>query len=135
MKNELLKAGDEARRAVVGDERVDGLLKNTTEFDHDFQALVTEYCWGKVWTEGVLDRKQHSLNNICILAALNRSAELTLHLRGAVRNGCTAEEIRDTLIQVTVYCGVPAGVEAFRIARTVLAEEGVDLPAKPLTIA
>lgn len=134
MSSTLLHAGDQMRRAVVGDQRVDSLLNNTTNFDHEFQRLVTEYCWGEVWTKGVLDPKQRSLNNLCILASLNRSKEFTLHLRGAVRNGCTTEEIRDTLIQVAVYCGIPAGVEAFRIAREVLEEEGVEMISRPLTI-
>ena len=113
------------RRQVLGDAYVDKASANVDDFNRDFQRLVTEYCWGEVWTRSVLTNKQRSLNNLCMIAALNRGAEFELHVRGALRNGCTPEEIRDTLIQVAIYAGIPAGVEAFRIARKVLTEEGV----------
>ena len=113
------------RRRVLGDAYVDKATANVDDFNREFQRIVTEYCWGEVWTRQVLTNKQRSLNNLCIIAALNRAAEFELHVRGAVRNGCTPEEIRDTLIQVAVYAGIPAGVEAFRIARKVLTEEGL----------
>jgi 4-carboxymuconolactone decarboxylase len=103
---------------------VDKATANVDDFNRDFQRIVTEYCWGEVWTRSVLSNKQRSLNNLCIIATLNRAAEFEIHVRGALRNGCTPEEIRDTLIQVAVYAGIPAGVEAFRIAKKVLAEEG-----------
>jgi len=118
------------RRHVLGDAYVDKAISNVDDFNRDFQRIVTEYCWGEVWTRQVLTNKQRSLNNLCIIATLNRAAEFEIHVRGALRNGCTPEEIRDTLIQVAVYAGIPAGVEAFRIARKVLTEEGV-LPASP----
>ena len=118
------------RRHVLGDAYVDKAISNVDDFNRDFQRIVTEYCWGEVWTRQVLTNKQRSLNNLCIIATLNRAAEFEIHVRGALRNGCTPEEIRDTLIQVAVYAGIPAGVEAFRIARKVLIEEGV-LPASP----
>ena len=116
--------GLEARRRVLGDEYVDRAFDTADAFNIEFQKLVTEYCWGEVWTRSVLSNKQRSLNNLCIIATLNRAAEFEIHVRGALRNGCTPEEIRDTLIQVAVYAGIPAGVEAFRIAKKVLAEEG-----------
>ena len=116
--------GMRVRRQVLGDAYVDKATANVDDFNRDFQRLVTEYCWGEVWTRSVLTNKQRSLNNLCMIAALNRSAEFELHVRGALRNGCTPEEIRDALIQVAIYAGIPAGVEAFRIARKVLMEEG-----------
>jgi 4-carboxymuconolactone decarboxylase len=122
--NELYKKGMAVRRQVLGDAYVDKATANVDDFNRDFQRIVTEYCWGEVWTRSVLSNKQRSLNNLCIIATLNRAAEFEIHVRGALRNGCTPEEIRDTLIQVAVYAGIPAGVEAFRIAKKVLAEEG-----------
>lgn len=113
------------RRQVLGDAYVDKASASVDDFNRDFQRIVTEYCWGEVWTRSVLSNKQRSLNNLCMIAALNRAAEFELHVRGALRNGCTPEEIRDALIQVAIYAGIPAGVEAFRIARKVLVEEGV----------
>ena len=123
--DDLYKKGMAVRRQVLGDAYVDRAAANVDEFNRDFQRIVTEYCWGEVWTRQVLSNKQRSLNNLCILAALNRAAEFEAHVRGALRNGCTLAEIRDTLIQVAVYAGIPAGVEAFRIARKVLTEEGM----------
>ena len=125
MDNELYDKGMAVRRQVLGDAYVDKATANIDDFNRDFQRIVTEYCWGEVWTRPVLSNKQRSLNNLCMIAALNRAAEFEIHVRGALRNGCTPEEIRDTLIQVAVYAGIPAGVEAFRIARKVLTEEGV----------
>ena len=123
--NELYEKGMAVRRQVLGDAYVDKATANVDDFNRDFQRIVVEYCWGEVWTRQVLSNKQRSLNNLCIIAALNRAAEFEIHVRGALRNGCTPAEIRDTLIQVAVYAGIPAGVEAFRIARRVLTEEGV----------
>jgi 4-carboxymuconolactone decarboxylase len=121
---EKYKSGMKVRREVLGDAYVDKATASIDDFNRDFQRLVTEYCWGEVWTRSVLTNKQRSLNNLCMIAALNRGAEFELHVRGALRNGCTVEEIRDSLIQVAIYAGMPAGVEAFRIARKVLMEEG-----------
>jgi 4-carboxymuconolactone decarboxylase len=123
--SEKYKSGMKVRRQVLGDAYVDKATANVDDFTREFQRIVTEYCWGEVWTRQVLTNKQRSLNNLCMIAALNRPAEFELHVRGALRNGCTPEEIRDTLIQVAIYAGIPAGVEAFRIARKVLVEEGV----------
>ena len=121
---QLYEKGMKVRRQVLGDAYVDKASANVDDFNREFQRLVTQYCWGEVWTRSVLTNKQRSLNNLCMMAALNRAAEFELHVRGALRNGCTPGEIRDTLIQVAVYAGIPAGVEAFRIARKVLVEEG-----------
>lgn len=125
MTDERYAKGLAIRREVLGDDYVDRALAGVDDFNRDFQRLVTEYCWGALWGREGLSRKQRSLNNLCLLAALNRPHELETHLRGALRNGCTIEEIRETLMQVAVYAGIPAGVDAFRIAKRVLAEEGV----------
>ena len=122
MEDSMYDRGMRARREVLGDAYVDNATRTADAFNRDFQRFVTEYCWGEVWSQGVLSRKQHSLNNLCLLAALNRPQEFELHFRGALRNGCSLEELRETLMQIAVYAGVPAGVEAFRIARKVLAE-------------
>jgi 4-carboxymuconolactone decarboxylase len=124
----LFELGMAKRRKVLGDEYVDRAIGGADAFSSDFQRFVTEYCWGAVWGEGTaLDDRQRSLNNLSILAALGRMEEFELHFRGALRNGCTHDELRETLVQVTVYAGVPAGVAAFRSARKVLAEAGKDL--------
>jgi 4-carboxymuconolactone decarboxylase len=119
----LYEAGMAKRRAVVGEEYVTRALENADDFDSDWQRVLTQYCWGEVWTGSALTDRQRSLNNLCLLAATNRGAEFETHFRGALRNGCTREELRETLTQIAVYCGVPAGVEAFRIAKRVLAEQ------------
>ena len=126
MVTELYDHGLEARKRVLGEDYVDRAISGADRFNRDFQELVTEYCWGSVWGRSVLDDKQRSLNNLCILSALNRGPEFKIHVRGAIKNGCTLDEIRDTLLQVAIYCGIPAGVEAFRSAREVLDEEGID---------
>jgi 4-carboxymuconolactone decarboxylase len=122
----MYAAGLGKRRAVIGDEYVDRVLANVDEFDEKWQRLLTTYCWGEVWTGSVLTDRQRSLHNLCLLAALGKAQELETHMRGALRNGCTPEEISETLIQVAVYAGVPAGVEAFRIAKKVLAESAAE---------
>jgi 4-carboxymuconolactone decarboxylase len=125
MGDELYERGLEIRRDVVGAEYVDRALEQAEEdgFGADFQRLVTEYCWGGSWGRSALSRRDRSLLNLAMIGALGRAAEFRLHLRGALRNGCTRDEIEDTLIHLAIYAGVPAGVEAFRIAREVLAEQ------------
>ena len=118
--------GLEARRRVLGDDYVDRAVSTADAFNIEFQRLVTEYCWGEVWGRSALSDKQRSLNNLCILASLNRGEEFKTHFRGALRNECTLDELRDTLVQIMVYAGVPAGVEAFRLAREVLKSEHID---------
>jgi len=110
------------RREVLGDEFVDRSLANATEFSQPMLDLLTEYCWGGPWARPGLSRRDRSLVNLGMLAALNKPHELRLHARGALTNGCTVEEIQEVLLQVAVYCGVPAGVEAFRIVGEVVAE-------------
>ena len=125
MADDLYDKGMAIRRKVLGDAYVDKAMEGVDDFNRDFQRMVTEYCWGNLWGREALSHKQRSLNNLCLLAALNRSQELEAHVRGAIRNGCTVDEIRETLMQVAVYAGVPAGVEAFRVARRALEAEGI----------
>ncbi|MGY1838136.1 MULTISPECIES: carboxymuconolactone decarboxylase family protein [unclassified Modestobacter] len=120
----LLAAGDEVRRRVLGDAHVDRSRSNATEFSRPLQDLVTEYCWGAIWTRPGLELKTRSLLNIAVLTALGKPDELRLHIRGAVQNGCTVEEIQEVLLQTAVYCGVPAALEASRNAQAVLEELG-----------
>ncbi|MBV1789959.1 carboxymuconolactone decarboxylase family protein [Marinobacterium sp. D7] len=117
------------RKAVLGDQYVDRSINNATAFTKPLQRLVTEYCWGDVWQRDGLALRERSLINLAMIAVLNRPHELELHLRGALNNGLTAEQIREVLLQVTIYAGVPASIDAFRVASRVLAEEGVDLDA------
>jgi 4-carboxymuconolactone decarboxylase len=122
MSQERFDKGLEIRREVLGREYVDRNLANADDFSRDFQEIVTEYCWGAGWGRDALTRRDRSLLNLAMLGALNRSNEFKVHLRGALNNGCTRDEIKDTLIQLAVYAGIPAGVEAFRLAREVFAE-------------
>lgn len=120
MRSDKYKAGMAVRREVLGDEYVDKALASATEFTKPLQDLVTENCWGEIWARGVIPKKTRSLITIATLAALRASTELKGHVLGALRNGCTVEEIQDVLLHATVYCGVPAGVEAFRAAKDVI---------------
>jgi len=124
--SELFDTGLTIRKEVVGEQYVEQALARSTEFDQDFQTLVTEFCWGSIWGRPGLDRKTRSLLNLAMLSALNRSKELGLHVRGALRNGVTEAEISEALMQVTVYCGVPAGVEAFSVARAAIADHNAE---------
>jgi len=123
MPSELYDKGMKVRREVLGDEYVDRATANVDDFNREFQQMVVEQAWGAIWTRPGLERKQRSLINLAILAALNRPEEFELHFRGALKNGCTEEELKETLMQIAVYCGMPTGVAAFRIARKVLAEK------------
>jgi 4-carboxymuconolactone decarboxylase len=122
MASELYDKGIKIRREVMGDDYVDRALASIDDFNREFQQMVTEHAWGAIWARPGLPRKQRSLINLAMLAALNRSEEFELHFRGALKNGCTLDELRETLLQIAVYCGMPAGVSAFRIARKVLDE-------------
>lgn len=119
-RSETFEKGAAMRRAVLGDAHVDQSLSAATEFSRDMQDLVTEYCWGAVWTRPGLELAQRSLINLAMLTALGRLRELAVHVRGAVNNGVTEEQIRETLLQAAVYCGLPAGLEAFRVAEATL---------------
>lgn len=114
--------GAQKRRRVLGDAYVDASLRSADAFMAPLQELITEFCWGWLWTREGLDDKQRSLNTLCILAAMDRGAEFQTHLRGALRNGCTVPEIRETLLHVAVYAGIPAGIQAFRLAREILGD-------------
>lgn len=122
MSDDRYEAGLEVRREVLGSDYVDGSLARATDFNSELQSLVTEYCWGAIWTRDGLDRRTRSLINLAMLTALNRPHEVALHVAGALRNGCTRDEIREVLLQTVIYCGVPAGVDSFRIASKVLDE-------------
>jgi 4-carboxymuconolactone decarboxylase len=117
-----LEQGMEVRREVLGAEHVDRSMAEASDFGRPIQDLVTEYCWGAVWARPGLDRRTRSLINLGMLTALNRRHELRVHVRGAVNNGVTRDEILETLLQAAIYCGVPAGMEAFRAAEEVLGE-------------
>ncbi len=120
---ERLSKGRKIRAEVLGEYTVRRRLDEADAFNRPFQELVTEYCWGEGWGRTALSRRDKSLLNLGMLSALNRPEEFALHVRAALRNGVTREELQDALIQVGIYCGVPAGVEAFRIASKVLAED------------
>jgi 4-carboxymuconolactone decarboxylase len=119
----LFDQGLAVRKDVLGAEYVENSIKNADDFNRPLQELVTEYCWGAIWTREGLPRKTRSMLNLAMLATLNRPHELELHIRGAERNGVTRDEIREVLLQVAIYAGVPAGVDSFRIARKVFAED------------
>jgi 4-carboxymuconolactone decarboxylase len=114
--------GLEIRKAVLGEAYVSNALKNVDDFNQPFQELLNEYCWGTIWGREELPRKTRSMLNIAMISTLNRPHELRAHLKGALTNGVTREEIREILMQVAIYAGVPAAVDSFRIAREVFAE-------------
>ena len=122
MDKQLMDAGLKARREVLGDEYVDRAMKNADEFNKPFQEVVSEYCWGLCWTDETLSRRERSILNLGMIAALGKMHEFELHLRGAIRNGLTKEELRSLLIQIAVYCGIPVGVDCFRVAKQVIGE-------------
>jgi 4-carboxymuconolactone decarboxylase len=122
MNKELFDRGLAIRKSVIGAEFVDKALATADDFNRPLQELVTEYCWGAVWGRDGLSKKTRSLLNIAMLGTLNRPHELKVHVKGAIRNGATKEEIRETLLQVAIYAGVPAAVDSFRLAKEALAE-------------
>src|SRR5215510_12033357 len=122
MASELFEKGLKTRKEVVGAEHTDRQLKEADAFNLPMQELVTEYCWGWLWNRPGLERKTRSMLNLAMLAVLNRPAELKSHLRGAVRNGCTRDEITEVLLQAAVYGGVPVGMSSFALAREVFKE-------------
>ncbi|MDH1471817.1 MULTISPECIES: carboxymuconolactone decarboxylase family protein [Shewanella] len=122
MNDEQYEKGLEVRRAVMGDSFVDKALSSATDFTRPLQELVTANCWGEVWVREGLSRQTRSLVTIATLAALKASTELKGHVRGALRNGCTVEEIQEVLLHSTLYCGMPSGIEAFRAAKEVIEE-------------
>ena len=122
MSKELWDKGLAVRKEVLGAEYVERQLKTVDDFGMPMQELVTQSCWGWLWTRAQLPRKMRSLVNLGMLSALNRPNEFKTHVKGALTNGCTREEIREVLLQVAVYCGMPAGVEAFKLAREAMKE-------------
>lgn len=125
--SEKFQRGMAVRRQVLGDEYVDASLERMTDFTRDLQTVITEHAWGDIWTREGLTLRERSLINISILSALNRPHELELHLRGAINNGCTTDEIREALLQTAVYAGLPSGLDSFRVARRVFEEMGLDV--------
>jgi 4-carboxymuconolactone decarboxylase len=116
------RRGTEVRRAVLGDAHVDRAEASRTPLTEEFQDLITRYAWGEIWTRPGLDRRTRSCITVAMLVALNRNEELALHMRGAMRNGVTADELKEILLQTAIYCGVPAANSAFGVAAKVLAE-------------
>jgi len=126
---DLYERGLKLRREVLGASYVDSSVAGADEFMSAFQRITTEWCWGYAWGREGLDRKTRSMVNLAMLTALGKPSEIKLHVKGALANGVSVEEIKELLIHATVYCGIPAGLEAFKAAHQVLLDEGV-LPSK-----
>ena len=122
---ETFEEGLAIRKEVLGAAHVERSLANVSEFGRPMQELVTEYCWGAVWSRDGLERKTRSMINLAMLTALNRGHELSVHVKGAINNGVTPEEIQEVLLQTAIYVGVPAALESFRIAEATLKEMNV----------
>ena len=122
MNKERFEKGLEIRKSVLGAEYVENSINNATDFNMPMQELVTEYCWGEVWARPGLPKKTRSMINLAMITALNRPHELKLHVRGAINNGVSREEIQEVLLQTAIYCGVPAAIDSFRTAKEVLDE-------------
>lgn len=122
MDKQTFDRGLEIRKSVLGAEFVENAIKSADDFNRPLQELVTEYCWGAIWGREGLSRRERSLLNLAMISALNRPHELKVHVGGALTNGVTREEIREVFLQVAIYCGMPAGVDAFRTAREVFAQ-------------
>lgn len=122
MNNSRFDEGLELRKQVLGSDYVEKSMAEADDFSRAMQELSTEYCWGTIWTRPGLSLRDRSLLNLGMISALNRPHELKLHIRGALRNGLSREEIREVLLQVAVYCGIPAGIASFKLAREVFAE-------------
>jgi 4-carboxymuconolactone decarboxylase len=122
--SDLFKKGLEVRREVLGAGYVDNSIAKADDFMMAFQNITTEMCWGYAWTRPGLDRRTRSIINLAMLTALSKPAELKLHVKGALTNGLTVDEIKEILLHATVYCGIPAGLEAFKAAHEVLKAEG-----------
>jgi 4-carboxymuconolactone decarboxylase len=122
MGNPVFEKGMEIRKSVLGKEFVERSFASADDFNRPMQELTTEYCWGAVWGREGLPKKTRSMLNLAMLSALNRPHELKMHIKGALTNGVSKDEIREVLLQVAIYCGIPAGVDSFRIAREAFAE-------------
>lgn len=122
---EKFEAGLETRRAVLGGAYVDAAVNKATDYNWPMQQLVTEYCWDEIWNRPGLARRDRSILNLGMISALGRTHELKLHVRGAINNGLTKDEIREIMLQVAIYCGVPAGIDSFRTAQEVFDDMGI----------
>ena len=125
-RSEKFERGLETRRAVLGPEYVDNSVAQADDFTWPLQVLATEFCWDEIWNRPGLDRRSRSILNLGMISALNRPHELRLHIRGAINNGLTKEELREIFLQVAVYCGMPAALDSFRVAREVFKEMGLE---------
>ena len=125
MNKESFDKGLKTRREVLGAEYVDASIANADDFNRPMQELVTEYCWNEIWNRPGLDRKTRSIMNLCMITALNRPHELKLHVRGAINNGLTKDEIKEVFLQAAIYCGVPAAIDSFLNAKEVFKEMGI----------
>jgi len=122
---EAFDRGLQTRREVMGHDFVDRALAGCDDFSEEFQQLVTQFCWNEIWNRPGLERRTRSMINLAMLMALGRSQEFAGHLRGAINNGVSKDEIKEVLLQATVYCGMPAGVDAFRVAKEVFRDMGI----------
>lgn len=125
MDQEMFKKGLGIRREVLGAEYVDKAMATADDFNMPLQELVSTYCWGEIWGRPGLDRKTRSMLNLAMISALNRPHEIKAHVKGAINNGLTKADIQEVFLQVAIYCGVPAAVDSFRLAREVFAEMGI----------
>ncbi len=126
MKNqEAFDKGLKTRREVLGAEYVDAAIRNADDFNRPIQELVTEYCWDSIWNRPGLDRRTRSMLNLAMITALNRPHELKLHVKGAINNGLSKNDIQEVFLQAAIYCGVPAAIDSFRVAKEVFGEMGL----------
>ena len=122
MDKDLFDRGLKVRKEVLGSDFVETALKTADDFTREMQELTTQYCWGEIWTRPGLDRKTRSIMNLVMLAALNRPHELKGHVRGAINNGVSRDEIKEVFLQVAIYCGIPAALDSFRVAKETFKE-------------
>ena len=125
MDKAMYEKGLAIRRDVLGKEFVDNAISSADDFNRPLQELVTQYCWGEIWGRPGLDRKTRSMLNLAMISALNRPHEVKMHVKGAINNGLTKDQIMEVLLQVAIYCGVPAAVDSFRIAKEAFKEMGI----------
>ena len=130
MDKDMYDRGMAKRRGVLGDAYVDKAMANVDDFNRDFQRLVTQYCWGEGWGDETLTPRERSILNLGMIACLGKMHEFETHFRGALNNGLTPDELRAVLTQITIYCGIPVGVDCFRIGRQVLAEQRGERPSR-----
>jgi 4-carboxymuconolactone decarboxylase len=122
---EMYEKGLAIRRQTLGAEFVDNAIASADDFNRPLQEIVTQYCWGEIWGRPGLDKKTRSIINLAMLSALNRPHEIKMHVKGAINNGLTKDDIKVVFLQVAIYCGVPAGVDSFRLAKEVFKEMGI----------